>query len=85
MKVHIPGALRSYTEASVVEAGGADLGALLAGLDRSYPGLRFRVVDEQDGIRPHIRIFVNGAQVRELSQPLAASDEVIIVQALSGG
>jgi molybdopterin converting factor small subunit len=85
VKVHIPGALRSYTEAARVEVAGPDLGAVLAELDRRYPGFRFRVVDEQDGIRPHIRIFVNGGQVRDLSQPLAANDEVIIVQALSGG
>lgn len=85
MKVLIPGALRSYTEKSEVEAAGSDLGAVLADLDLRYPGIRFRVVDEQDGIRPHIRIFVNGGQVRELSQPLTATDEVIIVQALSGG
>ncbi len=85
MKVHIPGALRSYTEKSQVEVGGATLGEVLAELDRQYAGIRFRVVDEQDGIRPHIRIFVNGAQVRDLSQPLGAADEVVIVQALSGG
>ena len=43
------------------------------------------MIDEQDRIRRHIRIFVNGEQVRDLAQPLAATDEVIIVQALSGG
>ena len=43
------------------------------------------MIDEQDRIRPHIRIFVNGAQVLDLSQPLGATDEVVIVQALSGG
>jgi molybdopterin converting factor small subunit len=43
------------------------------------------MIDEQDRIRRHIRIFVNGEQVRALSQPLNATDEVIIVQALSGG
>jgi molybdopterin converting factor small subunit len=43
------------------------------------------MIDEQDRIRRHIRIFVNGDQVRDLSQSLNASDEVIIVQALSGG
>jgi len=85
VKVHIPGALRSYTEKSQVEVGGATLGEVLSELDRLYAGIRFRVVDEQDGIRPHIRIFVNGAQVRDLSQPLGAADEVVIVQALSGG
>lgn len=85
MKVLIPSALRSYTEHSEAEASGATLAAVLADLDRLYPGIRFRMVDEQDRIRRHIRIFVNGGQVRDLSQPLAASDEVVIVQALSGG
>ncbi|MBE0619787.1 MAG: MoaD/ThiS family protein [Burkholderiales bacterium] len=85
MKVLIPGGLRSYTERSEVEASGATLGAVLAELERLYPGIRFRVIDEQDQIRRHIRIFVNGAQLRDLAQPLKASDELVIVQALSGG
>lgn len=85
MKVLIPSALRSYTERSETEAEGASLGALLIDLERQYPGLRFRIIDEQDRIRRHIRIFINGEQARELSRPLAATDEVIIVQALSGG
>jgi molybdopterin synthase sulfur carrier subunit len=85
MKVVIPGALRSYTEKGVTEANGATLGDVLADLDRRYAGIRFRVVDEQDRIRRHIRIFVNGEQARDLSQPLKPTDEVIIVQALSGG
>ena len=85
MKVLIPSALRSYTEQSEAEASGATLAAVLADLDGRYPGIRFRMIDEQDRIRRHIRIFVNGDQVRELSQPLKSSDEVVIVQALSGG
>ncbi|MEO8157568.1 MAG: MoaD/ThiS family protein [Betaproteobacteria bacterium] len=85
MKVHIPGALRSYTERSETEAGGTTLGALLADLERQYPGIRFRMVDEQDRIRRHIRIFVNGDQVFALAHALDANDEVVIVQALSGG
>ena len=85
MKVLIPSALRSYTERAEAQASGETLAALLADLDRQYEGIRFRMVDEQERIRAHIRIFVNGAQVRNLSQPLAPSDEVVIVQALSGG
>jgi molybdopterin converting factor small subunit len=85
MKVLIPRALRSYTERGEAEASGATLAAVLADLDRTYPGIRFRMIDEQDRIRRHIRIFVNDDQVRDLSQPLNATDEVIIVQALSGG
>ena len=85
MKVHFPRALRSYTVSGQAEASGATLAAMLADLDRSYPGIRFRMIDEQDRIRRHIRIFVNGEQVRDLAQRLEAQDEVVIVQALSGG
>ena len=85
MKVLIPSSLRSYTERGETEASGATLAAVLADLDRAYPGIRFRVIDEQDRIRRHIRIFINGEQAGDLSQPLRPTDEVIIVQALSGG
>ena len=85
MRVLIPSALRSYTERSGTEASGATLTAVLADLDCRYAGIRFRMIDEQDRIRPHIRIFVNGKQARDLSQPLRETDELVIVQALSGG
>jgi molybdopterin converting factor small subunit len=83
--VTIPTPLRSYTAAREVEAEGATLSALLADLDRRHPGIRFRMIDEQDRMRPHIRFFVNGEQVRDLERALQAGDEVQIVQALSGG
>jgi molybdopterin synthase sulfur carrier subunit len=67
------------------EAEGATVGELLADLDRRYPGMRFRMIDEQDAIRPHVRIFVNREQVWGLEAPLRPSDEVQILQALSGG
>ncbi len=85
MKVLVPSALRSYTDRGKTEASGPTLAGVLADLERQYPGIRFRMIDEQDRIRRHIRIFVNGEQARDLSQPLNASDEVIILQALSGG
>lgn len=85
MKVLIPTPLRSYTNAREVEAAGATLVGLLADLDQRYPGVRFRMVDEQDRMRSHIRFFVNGEQVFDLAHPLHSSDAVQIVQALSGG
>lgn len=85
MKVLIPAALRTYTGAAQVEAGGATLDALFADLDRRYPGLRFRVVDEQGLLRPNMRLFVNDLGVRELAHPLAPDDFVAVVLALSGG
>ena len=85
MKVIIPTPLRSYTGRREVEADGATLDAVLFDLDRRYPGLRFRVVDEQDRMRPHVRFFVNGAPVSVLSHPLRPTDALVIVPALSGG
>lgn len=85
MRVLIPGPLRSYTDQREVEASGETLGELLADLDRQYPGLRFRIIDEQDRMRPHMRFFVNGAQVLDATHALRPADEVQIVQALSGG
>jgi molybdopterin converting factor small subunit len=85
MKVLIPGPLLSYTNEREVEAAGATLTELLADLDRQYPGLRFRVIDEQDQMRAHMRFFVNGEQVFDMTRSLRPTDAVQIVQALSGG
>ena len=86
MNVKIPTVLAAYTgDRRVVEANGATIDQLLADLDRRYPGIRFRMVNEADEVRPHMRIFVNGAAIRDLAMPLSADDEVIILQALSGG
>ena len=86
LKVWIPQPLRSYTQQQThVEANGATLAELLADLDRRYPGIRFRMIDEQDGVRTHMRLFVNREQVDSLATPLRDGDEVHIFQALSGG
>jgi molybdopterin converting factor small subunit len=85
MRVLIPSPLRSYTKEREVEAAGSTLDELLADLDRQYPGIRFRMIDEQDRMRAHMRFFVNGAQVFDIAHALRASDAVQIVQALSGG
>ncbi len=86
MRIYVPTPLRSYTlEKSQVEAGGSDLAELLAELDRIYPGLRFRIINEQDRIREHIKIFINQELATSLRVPLRSNDEVQILCALSGG
>ena len=85
MNIFIPTPLLSYTGRTLVEARGATLGELMDDLDRRYPGIRFRIIDEQNRMRPHIRFFVNQEAVFDLSLPLSEDDEVVIVQALSGG
>jgi sulfur-carrier protein len=86
MIVRIPTALRSYTDGRAqMHAEGASLDELLRDLDRRHPGLRFRIIDEQDAIRRHVKLFVNHEQTFTLGVPLARDDEVEIVCALSGG
>ena len=86
MTVYIPTALRSYTaQKGEVDAQGATLAEILSALDRRYPGLRFRIITEQDTIRQHIRIFINEEPAQDLSVPLRTNDEVHIICALSGG
>jgi molybdopterin converting factor small subunit len=93
VRVRVPSPLRSYTGAA--EVGVAvpllapelppTLGGVLASLDGAYPGLRFRIVDEQGQIRPHIRLFVGNAATRDLATPIASGEALMIVAALSGG
>ena len=86
MKVIIPSLLLSYTQQRTeVDANGSTLADMLDDLNQQFPGIRFRMIDEQDNIRPHMRIFVNGEQEHSLNTTLKSSDEIYILQALSGG
>jgi molybdopterin synthase sulfur carrier subunit len=86
MKVHIPSPLHSYTGGQgLVEGKGRTVGEVLADLDARYPGIRFRAVDEQDRIRPHILIYAGGRKVSALKLSISPDEEIHIVAALSGG
>jgi hypothetical protein len=54
-------------------------------LDRDYPGMRFRMIDEQDGIRQNIRFFINGELEGNLDRRLDPTDQIHIICAISGG
>lgn len=86
MKVHIPSPLRSYTgQVAHVEATGTTVDGVLRDLDRQFPGLRFRVVDEQGRLRRHMRVFLNDEVVRDLATVVTEADDLTLMQALSGG
>jgi molybdopterin synthase sulfur carrier subunit len=85
MKVLIPTPLRPYTGQRLADAQGATLDEVLSDLERQYPGIRFRMIDEQDRMRRHMRFFVNGEQTFDLKHAVEETDEIQIVQALSGG
>ena len=86
MKVRIPTPLRSYTgNQANVTADGHTVDEVLRDLDQQFPGIRFRMVDEQGQLRQHVNIFVNGERERDLTATLGGVDELVIMQALSGG
>ena len=85
MRVILPTHLRSYTNGeSEVDARGSTLADVLADLEARFRGFRFRVIDEQDRIRPHVKFFVGGDETNTLDTPVG-DREVQIVAALSGG
>ena len=72
-------------QAMTVDATGSTIDEMLQDLDRQFPGLRFRVVDEQHQLRQHMRVFINNDMARDLTTPIDPTDEITLMQALSGG
>lgn len=86
VRVVLPSQLQGYTDGRrEVEAEGATLGEVLVDLDRRHPGLRFRVIDEQDRVRRHVLLFVGRERSEDLSTPVPPGATVTVVGALSGG
>lgn len=86
VRVDISSPLRSYTAgAKHVEASGTTVGAILDDLNQQFPGIRFRIVDEQGVIRQHMKIFVDADLTRDLTTLVSESNVVTLMHALSGG
>ena len=86
MHVNLSSHFRAYTAAkSFVTARGATVGDVLTDLNRQFPGLRFRIIDEQDHVRTHVKIFVNLDSIEDLTTRVTEADELHVMGALSGG
>ncbi|MFT5291320.1 MAG: molybdopterin synthase sulfur carrier subunit [Planctomycetota bacterium] len=86
VRVSVASILFEYTGGErELEAKGRSVLEVLRDLDRRHRGFLFRIVDEQARLRPHIKVSVNGAQVRDLGRSLNAGADLHILQALSGG
>ena len=87
--VRIPTPLRGLTKGSAqVEATGGTVIDIIGDLERQYPGLRDRLVDETGEIRRFVNVYVNQEDVRFLDGDKTAlkdGDEVSIVPAMAGG
>jgi len=87
--VHFPRHLiHQLSVPSACRAEGSTVHEVLAGLERQFPGLRDYVVDDLGALRPHVNIFIGEQWIRDrknLSDRVAAADEITVVQALAGG
>ena len=85
-RVRLAPLLHDYTGGErTVEAAGATLGELLADMDSRFPGIAFRIVDEQGSVRRHMKVFVGQEEAESNESPVPPGAEVFIVGALSGG
>ena len=86
-QVHFTAHLRHVAPGGAVAAAGGTVAAALAEVFARYPALRGYVLDDQDRLRLHIAVFVDGAHVRQnvMDHPLHPDSELYIMQALSGG
>jgi molybdopterin synthase sulfur carrier subunit len=88
-KVRIPTPLRKLTNnEEVVEVGAATVGEAIAELQRLFPGIKERLIDETGAVRRFVNVYVNEEDIRFLQNqetPLKDGDEVSIIPAIAGG
>jgi hypothetical protein len=80
--------LRRHVDCPTVEVPGATVREVLDAVFAGNPRLRGYVVDERGVLRKHMSVFVDGEQItdrEQLSDPVAPSSELYVMQALSGG
>jgi molybdopterin synthase sulfur carrier subunit len=89
LTVRIPTPLRSITKgAAEVQAQGGTVGDVVEDLERQFPGIRERLVDEGGELRRFVNIYVNEEDIRFLDgkkTTLKTGDQVSIVPAIAGG
>ena len=87
--VKVPTILRTYTGgAADVSVEGATLADALADLDRQYPGIGARVLDDSGKLRRFVNVYVNDDDVRFLEDLATATPDgssISIIPAVAGG
>ena len=86
VRVRLAALLHSYTGGmKIIEVDASTVGEAISALDRRFPGIAFRIADEQNQIRPHMNVFLGEENVRDLTTPITRDAQIYIVGALSGG
>ncbi|WP_436776841.1 ubiquitin-like small modifier protein 1 [Yinghuangia sp. YIM S09857] len=89
VSVRIPTILRTYTGgAAEVTAEGATLAEVIESLEKSYPGIAARVLDDQGKLRRFVNVYVNDDDVRFAEGLQTATPDganVSVIPAVAGG
>ena len=86
VRVRFAALLHSYTgSVKEIDVPGGTILEVMAALDERFPGIAFRVIDEQGHIRPHMNVFVGEDLERDVNAKIPPGSEVYVVGALSGG
>ena len=88
-RVHFPRHLiHQLNVPTSCQASGATLAEVVADLERQFPGVRDYLITPQGGLRDHVNLFIGqqwAKDRRELSDQVAESDKITVMQALAGG
>jgi molybdopterin synthase sulfur carrier subunit len=89
IQIRIPTPLRKLTaEQELVEVTAGTVGTAIAELQRRFPGIQERLVDDAGNVRRFVNVYVNEEDIRFLQNqqtPLKDGDEVSIIPAIAGG
>lgn len=79
---------RFYPDLNTLDVEGDSISEILDKINNKFPGIRDYILDEHGRLRQHVNIFIGENMIKDrnkLSDPVNTSDEVYIIQALSGG
>ena len=89
VKVRIPTPLQKLTgHQAEVSSSGTNVKAILADLEKQFPGIKERLYDEKGALRRFINFYLNNEDIRFLQSEETSvkdGDELSIVPAIAGG
>jgi sulfur-carrier protein len=87
-EVRLDAMLSEFVPKRTLTTSAASVAALLDDLEARFPRLKHRLRDETHTLRPFVKVFVNGEEVRAgrgVATPIGPHDEVDILHSIQGG
>ena len=88
VSIQLPSILQRFTGGQwIIETEGQNIGQCIDHMERQFPGIKQGLCDEKGMLFTYMHIYVNGERTcpEELTIPVNASDEIIILPAIMGG